>query len=291
MDTRNQNAAVGMTASDDTQEIDLGELFGAIWARKKFVILLTLVGAALAFLITTTFIKPTYRSGFTAYVNNHSLYSSSSVDTINSSDTSASQNLVQTYAAIMKSRPVVEDAVKEAALPYSYREVSGCISTDIQSDIQLVVLNVTMKSPEEAKQLADAIADTAPDYIADIVEGSSMKIVAKPVLPDSKYSPSVKKNTVIGALIGLLLAVAVVVISELTDDRVKSADELEKKFGIPRMHGHANPACRCGDVLQGRCRPSDCPIFDNGCTPQHPVGACMVSNEGTCSAYYQYARW
>ena len=233
MDTRNQNAAVGMTASDDTQEIDLGELFGAIWARKKFVILLTLVGAALAFLITTTFIKPTYRSGFTAYVNNHSLYSSSSVDTINSSDTSASQNLVQTYAAIMKSRPVVEDAVKEAALPYSYREVSGCISTDIQSDIQLVVLNVTMKSPEEAKQLADAIADTAPDYIADIVEGSSMKIVAKPVLPDSKYSPSVKKNTVIGALIGLLLAVAVVVISELTDDRVKSADELEKKFGIP----------------------------------------------------------
>ena len=70
-----------------------------------------------------------------------------------------------------------------------------------------------------------------------------------------------------------------------------AAFDAEKKFGIPRMRGHANPACRCGDVLQGRCRPSDCPVFDNGCTPQHPVGACMVSNEGTCSAYYQYARW
>ena len=36
------------------------------------------------------------------------------------------------------------------------------------------------------------------------------------------------------------------------------------------------------------CKPSDCPVFGKGCTPQHPVGACMVSGEGACSAYYQY---
>lgn len=61
-----------------------------------------------------------------------------------------------------------------------------------------------------------------------------------------------------------------------------------KKFALPKLEGRANPSCRCGEVLQGKCRPSDCRMFGKGCTPQHPVGACMVSNEGTCSAYYQY---
>ena len=60
------------------------------------------------------------------------------------------------------------------------------------------------------------------------------------------------------------------------------------KYEIPPMEGRSNPACRCGDVLQGKCRPSDCKVFGTGCTPVHPVGACMVSGEGACSAYYQY---
>lgn len=66
--------------------------------------------------------------------------------------------------------------------------------------------------------------------------------------------------------------------------------DARKKYDMPLIKGRPNPACRCGDVLQGKCRPSDCKVFGKGCTPQHPVGACMVSNEGACSAYYQYAR-
>lgn len=60
------------------------------------------------------------------------------------------------------------------------------------------------------------------------------------------------------------------------------------KFDIPKIEGRANPACRCGEVLQGKIRPVECPLFGKVCTPLTPVGACMVSNEGTCSAYYQY---
>lgn len=66
------------------------------------------------------------------------------------------------------------------------------------------------------------------------------------------------------------------------------AFDARKKFSMPKITGHANPACRCGDVLQGKCKPYDCPVFGKGCTPEHPVGACMVSSEGACSAYYQY---
>ena len=61
------------------------------------------------------------------------------------------------------------------------------------------------------------------------------------------------------------------------------------KLKVPEIKGKPNPACRCGEVLQGKCKPSDCKVFGKGCTPEHPIGACMVSNEGACSAYYSYS--
>ena len=71
--------------------------------------------------------------------------------------------------------------------------------------------------------------------------------------------------------------------------RAEYADyDARVKFALPAMEGRENPACRCGEVLQGKCLPSDCKVFGTGCTPEHPVGACMVSGEGACSAFYLY---
>lgn len=60
------------------------------------------------------------------------------------------------------------------------------------------------------------------------------------------------------------------------------------RYALPPIRGRGNPACRCGEVLQGQCLPSDCKVFGRGCTPEHPIGACMVSGEGACSAFYLY---
>ncbi len=51
-----------------------------------------------------------------------------------------------------------------------------------------------------------------------------------------------------------------------------------------------NPACLCGEVLKGKLTPFNCPLFATVCTPESPVGACMVSSEGTCAAAYKYGR-
>lgn len=64
--------------------------------------------------------------------------------------------------------------------------------------------------------------------------------------------------------------------------------DARKKFSVPSFKAKNPPGCRCGEILQGKCKPMDCPLFGKTCTPEHPVGACMVSREGTCSAYYQY---
>ena len=48
--------------------------------------------------------------------------------------------------------------------------------------------------------------------------------------------------------------------------------------------------CRCGDVLRGVMDPSECPLFATACSPEHPIGPCMVSSEGSCAAFYKYLR-
>ena len=63
--------------------------------------------------------------------------------------------------------------------------------------------------------------------------------------------------------------------------------------GIARLGLDVQPAqepkgCRCGEILKGRMLPPDCPLYGKACTPLRPVGPCMVSNEGTCAAYYRY---
>jgi len=61
-----------------------------------------------------------------------------------------------------------------------------------------------------------------------------------------------------------------------------------KNFDIPQVPSEPPPGCICGKVIIGAALPSDCPNFGTACTPQHPVGPCMISSEGACAAYYKY---
>jgi hydrogenase expression/formation protein HypD len=69
-----------------------------------------------------------------------------------------------------------------------------------------------------------------------------------------------------------------------------AAFDAERKFGLHGIRAAEPAACRAGDVLRGRLKPSECPAFGRECTPEHPLGAPMVSSEGACAAYYHYGR-
>jgi hydrogenase expression/formation protein HypD len=69
-----------------------------------------------------------------------------------------------------------------------------------------------------------------------------------------------------------------------------SAFDAERKFGVAEMRVEEPSECLSGLVLQGRIKPHDCPAFGTRCTPEHPLGATMVSSEGACAAYYRYRR-
>jgi hydrogenase expression/formation protein HypD len=69
-----------------------------------------------------------------------------------------------------------------------------------------------------------------------------------------------------------------------------AALDAERRFGVEAVGGRESPECRSGEVLQGLLKPTDCPAFGTRCTPERPLGATMVSSEGTCSAYFRYRR-
>ena len=66
--------------------------------------------------------------------------------------------------------------------------------------------------------------------------------------------------------------------------------EAERRFAVGRVTASESPLCVAGEILRGVRRPHQCPAFGNRCTPEHPLGAPMVSSEGACAAYYEYAR-
>ncbi len=66
--------------------------------------------------------------------------------------------------------------------------------------------------------------------------------------------------------------------------------DAEEKFEIGHIRTQESPVCIAGTILQGLHKPQECPAFGTECTPEHPLGATMVSSEGACAAYYRYAR-
>jgi len=67
--------------------------------------------------------------------------------------------------------------------------------------------------------------------------------------------------------------------------------DAERRFGLAYRVVPDNKACECGAILRGVKRPQDCAIFGTVCTPENPVGSCMVSSEGACAAHYSYGRY
>jgi hydrogenase expression/formation protein HypD len=67
--------------------------------------------------------------------------------------------------------------------------------------------------------------------------------------------------------------------------------DAERRYAIPGARVADPKACQCGEVLKGVIKPWECKVFGTACTPERPIGTCMVSPEGACAAYYSYGRY
>ena len=200
-----------------------------VWA----IALFALVAAAIALFYTANFITPMYRSSVTIYVNNNVNSENRSKEYVSGGDLSTSQQLVSTYTNMLTSDTVLEQVAKATGLDRSADSLRGMVSAAQVGDTEIFKVYVTSADPVEAATVANAIAQTAPVVITNFVEGSSTKIIDYAKVPTGRFTPSYKRNVLLGFGVGALLAIALLTLYSLLDVRIKEESDLTDLFDIP----------------------------------------------------------
>lgn len=176
------------------------------------------------------FIKPSYQSSFTIYVNNRTsnINSIDESSILSSSDLLASRSLAQTYSEIITSKTLLRRAAKRIDLDESYENLARCVNTTMVNDTEIIKVTVTMKDPELAADYANALRKAAPNYIAKIVEGSSMQTVDRAEVSNIISSPNYRKGAVLGGMVGAAISAMIIMILALLNDKVKDEKRLSQ---------------------------------------------------------------
>lgn len=222
-----------MDKSNSYYEINLLQIFHALWHRLWAIILAAILAGGTAFAITAFAVTPRYEAEVLMYVNNSSFSLGSTSFSITSSELTAAQSLVDTYIVILKSRTTLNDVIRKAGLRYSYKELSEMIDSQAVNNTEVFSMKVTSDSPREAELIANTIAEILPDKIADIVDGSSVRIVDYAVMPTEKASPNITLFTLIGVLIGMVVAGMILIIREMMDTQIHDEEYLIQTYNLP----------------------------------------------------------
>ena len=214
-------------------EIDLSRLFGAVVNKAWLVGVVALVCAVLTFLGTFFFITPQYESAAMFYVNNTALSVGNASLSLSSSDISASRGLVKTYIVILDTRETLLDVIDYAGVDRTVAEIKGMIEAESVDNTEVFRVVVTSSDPQEAEQIANAIAYILPKRISSIVEGTSAKVVDAAVVATRPSSPSYSKNTLLGFIVGVAVAVAAIVLRELFDISVRAEEDITQVCSHP----------------------------------------------------------
>ena len=216
----------------DFTEIDLKQLVWALIQKVWLLILCALVGGGVSYFYTANFITPMYRASVSIYVNNANPQMSNS-SYISGSDLATAQRLVNTYVNIIKSNTVLEKVAEQSGLDITAEQIRGMMTAAPVEDTEIFEIYISSADPALAAQVANSIAEVAPDEIANFLEGSSTKIIDYAEVPQFRYTPSYRRNTFFGACAGGALAAAYVILKTILDVRIKGEDDLERLFDLP----------------------------------------------------------
>lgn len=214
-------------------QIDLLKLIKALWHRAWIIVLATVAGAAVALSYTLLLVTPQYQATTMLYINSSTV--SVGATAISLSDIDASAKLVSRYSALLKSRKVLEQVIKDEKLSYEYKDLQKMVTLTAVDGTEVINISVKTPDPEEAARIANRIADLMPDVASDIIAGSSVKIVDKAVVPEMPVEPSKKRNTAKGGLLGLVLSCGVLTLLFLLDDTIHDEEEYLDEFDLPLL--------------------------------------------------------
>ncbi|MGN1318088.1 MAG: YveK family protein [Lachnospirales bacterium] len=209
-------------------DIDIKNLVAAVLSKAKMIVLFAVVFGLSSFLLSEFVIVPKYQTNISMCINNNATVVSGSLDF---NDVNASITLVPTYIELLQSNSMLSAvAEKVQELGYTANDIADMISVSTTEETQIISVTVTSTNPEHANIIANAIAETVPDKIVDFMDGTSVRIIDGSTLPDKPASPNVKKNTLLGFILGGIIGIALAVAIELMDNSVKNENDLNNLY-------------------------------------------------------------
>ncbi len=216
------------TKNNDAIEIDLGRIWKAVWHKAWLVFLVAVLCGAMTFVGTHLFATPKYKASAMFYVNNNSISMGDTSFSLSQGDITAAKSLVDTYIVILNSKSCLNDVIDYANSDLSYGELKSMISATAVNATEIFEVKVTSPDPQEAKELANAIAYILPKRISSIVEGTSANIVDYAVTPTSPSSPGYTSNALLGFIVGLVFMVLILALREIFDVTIRSQEDIEQ---------------------------------------------------------------
>ena len=228
-----------MNTSNDIEQVDIKRMVEIVLERIVSIVIITIIFGMITFALSQFFITPKYESSITMYVNNRRSGAEEVMETKTlSSDIVASQQLVPTYIEMIKSNNVldeVKNVVEERHIneDITVGKLRKMIEVEAVSNTEIIRVSVRTTDKIQSREIANIIAEVAPDKIQKFIDRSDVKIIDKAKVSNNPISPNVRNNTILGALLGLILSISFILLKELFDVRVKSADDLVARFKLP----------------------------------------------------------
>ena len=219
-----------MNSFKNNDYIDLLEIAKSLWAYKFMLIALAVVVAVLAVVRVEFFTKDQYVATGMLYVSNKQEVEED--EKVSQQDINTAKSMSATYREILKTRAFLGEISEEIGGKYSWSKIKSMTSIYAVNNTELMEVSVVANSPHDAYLIADSIVKNAPEKLGSIFENGLIKIVDDVVVPSKPIGKGTAKQGVMGAILGLVLGMAIVVVVNLFDTKVHKAEDVAKRYSV-----------------------------------------------------------
>ncbi|ELC8344926.1 YveK family protein [Clostridium perfringens] len=213
--------------------ISLQEIAYALKKRWKLIALITISATLVSAILSFFVIKPQYEAKAKLFIGKQENQENNAY---NNSDVMMYQQLMKTYAELVKTSDLVTKAVKNDNLDYNQNEIKGVLNNltaTPSADTQILDLSFKGGNPKEVLKVTEAITNEFISESKELIPNGNVQVIQKPQLPEHPVSPNKKLNILIAFVLGLMIGVGVVLLLEYLDNTFKSREELEKTLDLP----------------------------------------------------------
>ena len=215
------------------EELDLKELFNIFWSKKVHIILIVLIFIALGVIYTVGFTKPMYTSSTTLVLAGSEGSNGESTNTITTTDITLNSKLVSTYSVLVKSKDVLNQVVTNLGINVSWESLKNNVSVSLVDDADVIEIAVTTNNAENSAKIANETAKVFTQKVAEIYNINNVHVVDEAEVSSTPSNINHEKDIIIFAFIGLVVSIIYVLVANMLDTTVKTAEEVEKNFGLP----------------------------------------------------------